>query len=187
MHFAAGNGHVGAIKALVQLGADKEAKGPGGATPLHQVAGKGFVEAIKVLVQLGVNKEAKTANGDTALHLAACNGHVEAIKMLVQLGAQMDAQTDGQTPLQLSIRFGHHQAAEVLRELERTARAQKAAATSERAQQAAEHANRMAAHLIEEEEREQAECRLKAQLAAAQKEVRGVELAPLRWVSDAVS
>jgi hypothetical protein len=45
----------------------------------------------------------------------------------------------------------------------------------------------MATHLIEEEEREQAECRLKAQQAAAQKEVRGVELPPVRGVSDAVS
>jgi hypothetical protein len=60
--------------------------------------------------------------------------------------------------------MGHHQAAQVLRELERAARARKAAANKERTQQAArqdtpearEAAERMAAHLIEEEEREQA-------------------------------
>jgi hypothetical protein len=67
----------------------------------------------------------------------------------------------------------------VLRQLERAARTQKAAATSERAQQAAEQADRNAAALIEEEEREQA--------AKAQTKVRGVELAPVRGVSDAVS
>jgi hypothetical protein len=61
----------------------------------------------------------------------------------------------------------------------RTARARKEAATSERAQQAAEQADRNAAALIEEEEREQA--------AKAQSKVRGVELAPVRGVSDAVS
>ena len=74
------------------------------------------------------------------------------------------------------------QAAQVLRELERelesTARAQQAAA-SERAQQAAEQADRNAAALIEEEEREEA--------AKAQSKVRGVELAPVCGVSDAVS
>jgi predicted RNA-binding protein with PIN domain len=55
--------------------------------------------------------------------------------------------------------------AQVLRQLERTARTQKAAATSERAQQdtveAGEAAERIAAELIEEEERE--ECRRRAQ------------------------
>jgi hypothetical protein len=103
------------------------------------------------------------------------------------MGAQVDAQTaNGATPLQLSIRLGHHQAAQALRELERTARARKAAAaaaaaaeTSERAQQAAEQADRNAAALIEEEDREQA--------AKAQSKVRGVELSPVRGVSDAVS
>ena len=78
----------------------------------------------------------------------------------------------------------------MLRELERTARAQKATAqaaaaaaaaaeTSERAQQAAEQADRNAAALIEEEERDEA--------AKAQSKVRGVERAPVCGVSDAVS
>ena len=91
-------------------------------------------------------------------------------------------------PLQLSIRLGQHQAAQVLRQLElQLARAQKAAATSERTQQAARQdtpearkaAERNAAALIEEEERDEA--------AKAQSKVRGVELAPVRGVSDAVS
>jgi hypothetical protein len=120
---------VEAIKALEQLGADKEAKEAGGQTPLHVAAVEGHVEAIKALVQLGVNKEAKEAGGQTPLHVAAFNGHVEAIKALVQLGAQIYAQTaDGETPLKLSIRYGHYQAAQVLGELERTARTRKEAA-----------------------------------------------------------
>jgi prephenate dehydratase len=96
--------------------------------------------------------------------LAADHGHVEAIKVLAELGLQVDAQTaHGETPLQASIRLGHHQAAQLLRQLERAARTQKAAATSELAQQAAERADRNAAALIEEEEREE-----------AQRKVRGV-------------
>jgi hypothetical protein len=105
--------------------------------------------------------------------------------VLVQLGAQLDAQTaQGVTPLQCSIHHGHHQAAQLLRQLERAARTGKAAATSERTQQAArqdtpearETAERNAAALIEEEEREE-----------AQRKVRGVELPPVCGVSDAVS
>ena len=135
-------------------------------------------------MELGADKDAKDATGGRPLHYAACAGHVEAIKLLAQLGAEVDPHRcdDGATPLQLSVHHGQHQAAQLLRELERTARTRKAAATSERVQQAArqdtveasEAADRMAAELIEEEEREQAECRLKAQQANAQKEVRGV-------------
>jgi ankyrin repeat protein len=82
---------VEAIKTLVQLGADKDAKASNGWRPLHVAAANGHVEAIKVLVQLGADKDAKNANGDTPLHFAAFNGHVEAIKALEQLGAQIDA------------------------------------------------------------------------------------------------
>jgi hypothetical protein len=83
---------------------------------------------------------------------------------LVHLGADIAAITDdGETPLQLSILMGHHQVAQVLRELERTARAQQAAA-KERAQQAALRdiaakraaADRVAAEIMEAEEREEA-------------------------------
>jgi hypothetical protein len=92
------------------------------------------------------------------MHIAAYSGHAEAIKVLSQLGAQIDAQAaNGETPLKLSIHFGQHQAAQVLRQLERAARTGKAAVTSERAQQAArqdtpearEAAERNAAALLE--------------------------------------
>ena len=89
---------------------------------------------------------------------------MEAVTVLAQVGADIGARmNNGETPLQTSIRKGHHQVAQVLRELESTARAQQAAA-KERAQQAAEQdmaekreaADRVAAELLEEEEREEA-------------------------------
>jgi hypothetical protein len=148
-------------------------------------AAEGHMEAIKVLAELGANKDARDVNGATALHYAGQSGHMVAIKVLAELGAQVDAQdAHGETPLQASSRLGHHQAAQLLRQLRCTARTRKAAATSWRAQQAArqdtpetrEQADRMAAALIEEGEREE-----------AQRKVRGVELAPVRGVSDAMS
>jgi hypothetical protein len=69
----------------------------------------------------------------------------------------------GETPLELSARKGHHQAAQVLRQLERAARAGRQDTPETR-----EAAERMAAALIEEEEREQA--------AKTQRKVRGAPL-----------
>jgi biopolymer transport protein ExbB/TolQ len=87
---------------------------------------------------------------------------VEAVKVLARFGADIAARMhSGSTLLEISIQAGHHQVAQVLRQLERTARAKQA---SKRAQQAArqdtpetrEAAERVAAELMEEEEREEA-------------------------------
>jgi hypothetical protein len=94
---------------------------------------------------------------------------VEAVKALAECGANIGAQTDdGRTPLELSIQRGHHQVARVLDEFERSARTQKAAATSERAQQntaeAGEAVERIAA-FFEEVERKEAAAETKVRAA----------------------
>jgi hypothetical protein len=70
LHYAACNGHVEAITVLVQLGADKDAKGVGGVTPLHVAASMGHVEAVTVLAQLGADIAARMDNGLTPLQLS---------------------------------------------------------------------------------------------------------------------
>ncbi|KXZ44518.1 hypothetical protein GPECTOR_66g246 [Gonium pectorale] len=108
---AAQNGHVEAIAALLQAGANKDAADKKGWTPLHIAALKGHVEAIAALLQAGANKDAAKEKGWTPLHIAAQNGHVEAIAALLQADANKDAATkDGATPLHVAAQNGHVEA-----------------------------------------------------------------------------
>jgi ankyrin repeat protein len=142
-----------------------EASAADGAKPLHVAAYQGHVAVAKTLVDMGADVDlearASTAAGWTPLHDAACQGHVEVVTALVELGADIGALTDaGETPLQVSIREGHHHVARVLRgaeALQRSARTKKEAAAKEPTQEAIDQAERMGALLIEEEEREEAQ------------------------------
>ena len=82
------------------------------------------------------------------------------------------------TPLELSIRLGHHQVAQVLREFESTARAQQAA--RQEAAGKREAADRVAAEIMEEEEREEAAAQTKVRLAPPSHHI-GLHSVQLGW------
>ena len=65
LHVAAYYGQVEALKTLLQLSADIQAKTADGMTPLHVAAGNGHVETLKTLMQLSADIQAKTADGMT--------------------------------------------------------------------------------------------------------------------------
>jgi ankyrin repeat protein len=77
-------GRVEVVEALVELGADKEAKDDDGARPLHAAADRGHVAVVKALAELGAYIEAAAADGFTPLHMAACQGHVDVVTTLVR-------------------------------------------------------------------------------------------------------
>ena len=59
MHLAAKHGHLEAIRALKEAGADVAAKNDDGATPMHLAASNGHVDAIKALKEAGADVSAK--------------------------------------------------------------------------------------------------------------------------------
>jgi len=78
----ADGGHAGIARALVEAGADVNAKQRHGWTPLHGAAHSGDRELVELLLERGADPEAKHQEGKTALDLARENGHTEVAAVL---------------------------------------------------------------------------------------------------------
>ena len=90
------------IKALLDAGADPNAAGPDGQTPLMIVARTANVAAAKLLLDKGANPNVKEAQrGQTALMWAAASSQGPMMRELLAHGAEVDAKSaiDLMTPL----------------------------------------------------------------------------------------
>lgn len=102
---AAYNGHTKTIKTLVEEGANMEAVGAYGATPLSIAVEEGYLLAVKELISLGANVNAtRYTTGASPLHIAALKGFIEIARALIGAGANVNAQkNDGATPLIVAV------------------------------------------------------------------------------------
>lgn len=93
------------FRALIDAGADVNAKDEDGQTPLHYAADRGHSEALKVLINAGADVNAKNENGWTPLHdLCFDDPDLQTLQALIDAGADVNAKSgDGQTPLYYAI------------------------------------------------------------------------------------
>ncbi len=85
---AAERGDSGAVRALLEQGADANAAQPDGMTALHWAAVGNHVEIATMLVYAGATVKATTRlGGYTPLHLAARNGGTDVARVLLDGGA----------------------------------------------------------------------------------------------------
>ncbi|PKK44822.1 hypothetical protein CI102_11857, partial [Trichoderma harzianum] len=103
MGTAAVHGFDDIIKLLLDSGADANALGYLGKTPLLFAAQEGNESTFELLLKRGADPFAKCA-GDkrTMLSWAAVNGHVKTAQFLIERGANMETlDKDGRSPLVL--------------------------------------------------------------------------------------
>ena len=115
---ASENAHADVAELLLEAGARKELRDPGGSTALMFAAQRCRAElVVQLLLQAGAERDARDDEDSTALMYAACNGRVPAVRLLLEAGAQKDLRDkDGRTALMDAARGGHVPVVELLLE-----------------------------------------------------------------------
>lgn len=103
-------------KMLLKMGADPNALGTKGTTPLADAALKGDLENIRILLERGARANTVGQTGTQPIHDAALGDSAEVIRELVMKGADVNARTrdESQTPLHIAATMGKMKAAEAL-------------------------------------------------------------------------
>jgi uncharacterized protein len=103
-------------KMLLALGADPNATGTEGTTPLADAALKGDLEGVRVLLASGARTNVISRAGTQPIHDAALGDNAEVIRELAMRGADLNARTrdEVQTPLHIAAAMGKTKAVEAL-------------------------------------------------------------------------
>jgi len=104
----AGFGSVGLFTPLLEKGADPNAKGKRGETPLIVAAQANDFEKAEALLKKGAEVNGKGAQGTTALMEASDRGHLDMVRFLIARGADVHAKHNyGWTALDNAAFQGH--------------------------------------------------------------------------------
>jgi cytohesin len=99
---AARSGNVKEVSRLLDAGADANARGSNGDTPLFYASR--HKDVAELLIARGADVNAVDSDGNTSLHVAAYSGNLELVDLLIAKGAnRCIANRDGLTPLLLAV------------------------------------------------------------------------------------
>ena len=109
LHEATRDGDLAQVRALIDAGADLDAQGDNGETPLITAIIEGHVLVASLLIDRGASIQARNKGGFTPLHAAAYANAVEIAEKLLSRGADVKDQMNkaGVTPLSVASEEGH--------------------------------------------------------------------------------
>jgi len=112
----ASGGDAAGVLALLDKGADVNARGDNGATALIAASQNGHLAVAQVLLAKGAEINAKNNDGLTALIVASVNDHLDIVQALLAKGPDINAKEkkDGMTALMMAAFDGHLEIVEAL-------------------------------------------------------------------------
>ena len=115
---AAAKGDVGAVRSLIEQGADVNAAQGDGMTALHWASERGDEEILELLVEAGADVSVGTRLGAyTPLHLASRRGHHNVVRMLLEAGSDPNAAAEHSGVTALHLAAGAHGGEKAVSEL----------------------------------------------------------------------
>jgi cytohesin len=90
LHTAAWQGHYAVVEALLEAGADVNARGDWERTPLHYAVWEAKTRIAALLCEKGAQLDLKDARGCVPLYLAASVEDAAMVKVLIEHGAPVD-------------------------------------------------------------------------------------------------
>jgi ankyrin repeat protein len=105
---AAGHSHSLTVKALLEHGADPNARDAYGYTALHRAAQVGSPEMLSALLAHGARVDTRGKGGATPLHVAAHAGRADIVQLLLEGGADPNVAeaSESYTPLHYAAAAG---------------------------------------------------------------------------------
>eukprot|EP00731_Ephydatia_muelleri_P014730 Em0008g450a len=108
LHISSENGYTDTMVALLERGADIDARDKDGLAALHSTSENGHTDTVVALLERGAYIEARDEDRQTALHISSKNGHTDTVVALLERGADINARDKyGQTALHISSKNGH--------------------------------------------------------------------------------
>ena len=119
MHHAASRDRPVTFKALLEAGANVNAQGSEGSTPLFMASIRNNLMIVMELTKAGADVNLTTRHDSaTPLHMAARHGYEGCVVALIQAGADVHRRTEmGSTPIILAIDNKHEKIAKLLTHL----------------------------------------------------------------------
>lgn len=114
---AAQTGDIGAIKALLDAGANVDARNDTGETAVRLATMNNQTEAVRILLEAGANPNIQTIHGNTPLIWACSEGYIEIVRQLLKHDANpVISNSQGYSPMSWAKEKRHTEIIDMLRE-----------------------------------------------------------------------